>query len=72
MSSRTPKTDLGRLTDTRDDAIFTRLIYIGLAHLNLSLDEAGFMIFGRLLDLIDCWRIETGRATEGRTYFRGQ
>lgn len=27
------------------------------------------MVFGRLLDLVDCWLIETGRAKSARTWF---
>ena len=38
---------------------FTRLTYIALAHLHLSVEQAELMVFGVLLDLVDCWRIET-------------
>lgn len=27
------------------------------------------MVFGELLDLVDCWRIETGRAKPARVWF---
>ena len=27
------------------------------------------MRFGALLDLVDCWRIDTGRAKPARTWF---
>lgn len=49
--------------------MFTRLTYIGLAHLGLRQDEVGLMVFGELLDLVDCWRIETGRAQPLRQWF---
>ncbi|AHI22083.1 hypothetical protein B843_03460 [Corynebacterium vitaeruminis DSM 20294] len=31
--------------------------------------EVGLMVFGELLDLIDCWRLETGRAKPLRQWF---
>lgn len=49
--------------------MFTRLTYIGIAHLHLSRVEVGLMVFGELLDLIDCWRLETGRAKPLRQWF---
>ncbi|WP_180342614.1 hypothetical protein [Auritidibacter ignavus] len=49
--------------------MFTRLTYIGLTHLGLRQDEVGLMVFGELLDLVDCWRIETGRAKPARVWF---
>lgn len=55
----------GHLIDS-DEAIFTRLTYIGLAHLGLTRTQIELTIFGELLDLVDCWRIETGRAQPKR------
>lgn len=49
--------------------MFTRLAYIGMAHLHLRPLEVELMVFGQLLDLVDCWRIETGRAEPVRRYF---
>lgn len=49
--------------------MFTRLTYIGIAHLQLSRVEVGLMVFGELLDLIDCWRLETSRAKPLRQWF---
>ena len=49
--------------------MFTRLTYIGMAHLHLSRVEVGLTVFGELLDLVDCWRIETGRAVPKRIWF---
>ncbi len=49
--------------------MFTRLTYIGIAHLPLSRVEVGLMVFGELLDLIDCWRLETSRAKPLRQWF---
>lgn len=41
-----------------DEAAFTRLEYIALAHLHLTQAEVGLLSFGHLLDLIECWRQE--------------
>ncbi|MDT3768160.1 hypothetical protein QS713_08820 [Gleimia hominis] len=49
--------------------MFTRLTYIALAHLHLSVEQAELMVFGVLLDLVECWRIETGRAKPARVWF---
>ncbi|WP_311776991.1 hypothetical protein [Trueperella abortisuis] len=49
--------------------MFTRLAYIGIAHLHLSRLEVDLMVFGELLDLVDCWRLETGRAKPARVWF---
>lgn len=49
--------------------MFTRLTYIGIAHLHLSRVEVSLMVFGELLDLIDCWRLETSRAKPLRQWF---
>lgn len=46
-----------------------RLTYIGMAHLHLSRVEVGLTVFGELLDLVDCWRLETGRAQPLRQWF---
>lgn len=43
-----------------DEAAFTRLEYIALAHLHLTRAEVGLLRFGHLLDLIECWRQEAG------------
>jgi len=47
----------------------TRLDYIAQAHLHLSRVEVGLMVFGELLDFIDCLRLETGRAKPARIWF---
>ena len=49
--------------------MFARLLYIGLAHLHLSQAEVWLMPFGLLLDLVECWKQETGRATPYREVF---
>ena len=46
-----------------------RLNYITQAHLHLSRVEVGLMVFGELLDFIDCWRLETDRAKPARIWF---
>lgn len=46
--------------------MFTRLLYIGLAHLNLTQTEVWLTPFGLLLDLVECWKQETGRAKPHR------
>lgn len=43
-----------------DEAAFTRIEYIALTHLHLTRAEVGLLRFGYLLDLIECWRQETG------------
>ena len=62
------KQEKGHLIDS-DEAIFTHLTYIGLAHLGLTRMQIELTIFGELLDLVDCWRIETGRAQPKRIWF---
>nr|DAO88883.1 MAG TPA: hypothetical protein [Caudoviricetes sp.] len=37
-----------------DEELFTRLLYYGMAHLNLSQDEVWLMPFGLLMDLWEC------------------
>lgn len=49
--------------------MFTRLTYIGMAHLHLTRVEVGLTVFRELLDLVDCWCIETGRAQPLRQWF---
>ena len=49
--------------------MFTRLLYIGLAHLNLTQTEVWLLPFGLLLDLVECWKQETGRARPYREVF---
>ena len=43
-----------------DDELFTRLLYYGLAQLNLSQDETWLMPFGLLLDLWECHKQYNG------------
>ena len=49
-----------------DDELFTRLLYYGLAHLNLTQDEVWLMPFGLLLDLWECHRQYNGIAKPKR------
>lgn len=49
--------------------MFTRLLYIGLAHLNLTQTEVWLLPFGLLLDFVECWKQETGRAKPQRDVF---
>ena len=49
--------------------MFTRLLYVGLAHLGLTQTEVWLLPFGLLLDLVECWKQETGRATAYREVF---
>ena len=49
--------------------MFTRLLYIGLSHLNLTQTEVWLLPFGLLLDLVECWKQETGRAKPYREVF---
>lgn len=50
-------------------SLFPRLNYTAQTHLHLSRVEVGLMMFGKLLDFIDCWRLETGRAKPARIWF---
>ena len=43
-----------------DDGLFTRLLYYGLAHLNLSQEEVWLMSFSLLLDLWECHKQYNG------------
>lgn len=49
-----------------DDELFTRLLYYGLAHLNLTQDEVWLMPFEFLLDLWECHRQYNGIANPKR------
>jgi hypothetical protein len=40
-----------------------------MAHLHLRPLEVELMVFGQLLDLVDCWLIDTGRAEPVRYWF---
>ena len=46
--------------------MFTRLLYYGLAHLHLTLDEVWATPFGLLLDLWECHKQFTGIARSKR------
>ncbi|ETJ98307.1 hypothetical protein HMPREF1255_1476 [Propionimicrobium sp. BV2F7] len=35
----------------------------------MSRTEVELAVFGELLDLVDCWRLETGRAKQRRVWF---
>ena len=48
---------------------YFRLLYYGLAHLNLSYDEVWLMPFGLLLDLWECHRQFNGIAKPKREVF---
>ena len=52
-----------------DEELFTRLLYYGLAHLNLTQDEVWLMPFGMLLDLWECHRQWNGQAKPKREVF---
>lgn len=56
------KVKLTQKTNSRvaDDELFTRLLYYGLAHLNLTQDEVWLIPFGLLLDLWECHRQYNG------------
>ncbi|MCQ4022497.1 MULTISPECIES: hypothetical protein [unclassified Ruminococcus] len=43
-----------------DEELFTRLLYYGIAHLNLSQSEVCLMPFGLLLDLWECHKQYNG------------
>jgi hypothetical protein len=46
--------------------LFTRLLYYGIAHLNLSQNEVWLMPFGLLLDLVECHKQYHGMAKPKR------
>lgn len=52
-----------------DEELFTRLLYYGLAHLNLTQDEVWLMPFGLLLDLFECHKQWNGQAKPKREVF---
>lgn len=52
-----------------DEELFTRLLYYGLAHLNLTQDEVWLMPFGLLLDLWECHKQWNGQAKPKREVF---
>ncbi|MED9968524.1 MAG: hypothetical protein UFA98_00725 [Ruminococcus sp.] len=49
--------------------MFTRLLYYGIAHLNLSQNEVWLMPFGLLLDLVECHKQYHGMAKPKRETF---
>jgi hypothetical protein len=51
---RTQKKHQGGCIADTTEATFTRLTYIALAHLHLSVEQAELIVFGVLLDLVDC------------------
>ena len=58
-----------RWSRVSDEELFTRLLYYGLAHLNLSYDEVWLMPFGLLLDLWECHRQFNGIAKPKIEFF---
>lgn len=62
------KVKLTQKTNSRvaDDELFTRLLYYGLAHINLTQDDVWLMPFGLLLDLWECHRQYNGIAKPKR------
>lgn len=49
--------------------MFTRLLYLASAHLGLTGEQFWLTPFGLLLDLVECWKQETGRARPYREVF---
>jgi len=49
--------------------LFTRLLYFGIAQLNLPQDEFWLMPFGLLLDLWECHKQYNGLAQPKREHF---
>ncbi len=49
--------------------MFTRLLYLATAHLHLAGEQFWLTPFGLLLDLVECWKQETGRARPYREVF---
>ena len=49
--------------------MFTRLLYLASAHLGLTVEQFWLTPFGLLLDLLECWKQETGRAKPYREVF---
>ena len=64
-----PLTRHGGLKVVSDEELFTRLLYYGLAHLNLSQEEVGLMPFGLLLDLWECHKQYNGISKPKREMF---
>lgn len=56
-------------SEVSDEALFTRLLYYGIAHLHLSMDEVWLMPFGLLLDLWGCHKQYHGQAVPKRERF---
>ena len=52
----------GTKSRVTDEELFTRLLYYGIAHLHLSMDEVWLMPFGLLLDLWECHKQWNGQA----------
>ncbi len=52
-----------------DEELFTRLLYYGLAHLNLTYDEVWLMPFGLILDLWECHKQFNGAAKPKREVY---
>ena len=46
--------------------MFTRLLYLASAHLGLTGEQFWLTPFGLLLDLVECWKQETGRTKPHR------
>lgn len=63
MKVSKPQKHESRVTDAE---LFTRLLYYGLAHLNLSQEEVWLMPFGLLLDLWECHKQYNGIAKPKR------
>ena len=53
----------------KDDELFTRLLWFGMAQLHLSIDEVWLMPFGLLLDLWECHKQYNGLAKPKREMF---
>ncbi len=53
----------------KDDELFTRLLWFGMAQLHLSIDEVWLTPFGLLLDLWECHKQYHGLAKPKREMF---
>lgn len=53
-----------------DEELFTRLLYYGMAHLSLRMEEVWLMPFGLLMDLWEChrqfWGLRSQTGTDDR------
>ena len=58
----TAPADLAGYKTAITEELFTRLLYYGIAHLHLSMDEVWLMPFGLLLDLWECHKQWNGQA----------